>query len=181
MAIKNTKTWLGAVGLIALDQLIKLFINNQYLHVRAAIIPPYLYFEPMFNRHYSWINSMLQLDIGKWVHAALTALICAVSILFYLFLSKKQKTGGVVNTAFAFLLAGAFCSLIDKVLWDGSLDYILLDGFFTFDLKDIFINVFNGILIFLLIFKNKTITQFEEKGLLKDFIRFILRKPDIER
>jgi signal peptidase II len=176
MAIKNMKTWLGTAGLIALDQLIKLLINNQYLHVTAAIIPPYLYFEPMFNRHYSWINSMLRLDIGKWVHAALTALICALIILFYLYLIHKQKTNGVVNTAFAFLLAGAFCSLIDKVLWNGSLDYILLDGFFTFDLKDVFINIFNGILVFLLIFKNKTMKQFEEKGLFREFIRFVLRK-----
>lgn len=176
MVLNRLKIWFSISGLIALDQLIKLIINDQFLDAKAAIIKPFLYFEPMFNRHYSWINSMLRLAVSKWVHVSLTALICVLIILFFIFLSKKEKTNGVINTSFAFLLAGAVCSLIDKVLWDGSLDYILLDGCFTFDLKDVYINVFNGILIFLLIFRNKTIGIFEDKTLFRDFLRFVLRK-----
>ena len=75
---------------------------------------------------------------------------------------------------FAFLFSGAFCSLIDKIFWDGSLDYILVKGFFTFDLKDVYLNVFNGLLILSVLINNKILEQIDTKVLLKDFARNIL-------
>ncbi len=76
---------------------------------------------------------------------------------------------------YAFIFSGAMCSLIDKIFWNGSLDYILVNGFFMFDLKDVYINIFNGLLILSLFLKNKVLKQIDD-NIAKDFTRYILRK-----
>ncbi|MGH4119158.1 signal peptidase II [Clostridium sp.] len=81
----------------------------------------------------------------------------------------------MVNTMYAFIFSGAICSLFDKIFWNGSLDYILVNGFFTFDLKDVYINVFSGLIILLLLFKNKFLNQIDD-NIVKDFTKYILRK-----
>jgi len=78
---------------------------------------------------------------------------------------------------FAFIFSGAVCSLIDKLFWDGSLDYILIKGLFTFDLKDVYINIFIGLLTLSLIFNNKTIKQVSDEFVFKDFIKYFLKRP----
>jgi UDP-glucose 4-epimerase len=70
---------------------------------------------------------------------------------------------------FAFIFSGAVCSLIDKIFWDGSLDYISLTGLFTFDLKDLYIDTFIGIMVLSVLLKNKDLKQLENKNVLKDF------------
>lgn len=77
---------------------------------------------------------------------------------------------------FAFLFSGATCSLIDKLFWDGSLDYILVKGFFTFDLKDVYLNIFIGLLILALVLDSKALKQLDDKKILKGFVRYIVRK-----
>lgn len=176
MKIDNKKTWIGVFILIAVEQAIKIVINSNFFDKSFPILPPWLYFEPMFNRHYSWFNSMLQLDVSKWVHIVIVAFMSMLIYLFYQYLNKQLGTHKVTNVMFAFIFSGAICSLIDKIFWDGSLDYILVKGFFTFDLKDVYINVFNGLLILSLVSGNKTLKQIDEKDMLKGFTKYLLRK-----
>lgn len=150
-------TLLGAALLIIIEQGLKLIVNRN-LDAFFPIVPPVLYFKPMFNRDYSWINSMFQLGVGKWVHIALVIGMLVFILLAYDYALKKAG-GKYINVMFAFVIAGAVCSLIDKLFWGGSLDYILLSGFFTFDLKDVYINVFIGLFIAGLLFKNKALKQ----------------------
>jgi signal peptidase II len=96
-------------------------------------------------------------------------------LLFYIFLEKKIGSNKFIDIMFAFIFSGAMCSLIDKVFWNGSLDYIFLSGFFTFDLKDVYINVFIGLLILMIITKNETLKKFDDTNILKDFLRFMTR------
>ena len=49
---------------------------------------------------------------------------------------------------FAFIFAGALCSLIDKIFYGGSLDFIGISNLFIVDIKDIYINL--GILFFII-------------------------------
>lgn len=121
--------------LILIEQSIKVIIYYCFLHKSAPILPPVLYFEPVFNRDYSWINSMMQFGVGKGAHIALGTLMILIIYMFYRFLNHRMITSKIINVMFAFILAGAVCSLIDKVFWDGSLDYIMLNGFFTFALS----------------------------------------------
>ncbi len=169
-------TWVGVLLLIAIEQTIKIVIYLNFFDKRLPILPPLLYFEPMFNRHYSWFNSMLKLNAGKGLHIAVVAIMIILVIIFYRFLTKRIGSVKIINIMFAFLFSGAMCSLIDKVFWDGSLDYIMLKGFFTFDLKDLYIDVFIGLMILLLFTKNEQLKQIDEKTLLKDFFRYLLNK-----
>jgi signal peptidase II len=179
MRIRNTRyigTLLGVLILIGIEQGIKLIINSHFFNERIAIFPPFLYFEPMFNRRYSWLNSMLQIDATKWVHIAFVSVMILLIGLFYRYLNKKLGASLIVNVMFAFLFSGAMCSLVDKVFWNGSLDYILLKGFFTFDLKDVYINVFIGLLILSLLLKNKTIRKIEDEKLVGGFFGYVFGK-----
>lgn len=173
--IQNKMTYLAVIILVIIDQVIKIVINNNFFDKKFRILPPLLYFEPMFNRQYSWINSMLQLNIGKYVHISLVAIISILIYLFYQYLNKQFGTNKIINIMYAFIFSGAMCSLIDKIFWNGSLDYILVNGFFTFDLKDVYINIFNGLLILSLFLKNKVLKQIDD-NIAKDFTKYILRK-----
>lgn len=176
MIIENKKTWLGIFSLIAIEQFIKIIIYNNYLNERFDILPPILYFEPIFNRRYSWFNSMLQLGNGKWLHIVLVSIMTLILYLFYQYLKNSIGNSNFINIMFAFLFSGAICSLIDKVFWDGSLDYILVNGLFTFDLKDVYINIFTGLMILSLFLNNKTISQINEKATIREFKKFIIEK-----
>jgi signal peptidase II len=174
MKTGRNKTWLGVFLLIAIEQSIKIIINNDFLDKRFAILPPLLYFEPVFNRQYSWFNSMLHLENTKWIHVIVVFVMIALMYLFYRFLNKELGNSRIINIMFAFVWSGAVCSAIDKIFWNGSLDYVLLDHLFTFDLKDVYLNVFIGLVILSVLFKNKTLTQLEERDIFKDFAKFLL-------
>ncbi|MDV3429284.1 MAG: signal peptidase II [Bacillota bacterium] len=176
MRIENKKTWFGAIFLIALEQFIKIIINAYYLHERFAILPPFIYFEPMFNRRYSWFNSMLELGDGRWLHIITVSVLTLFICLFYQYVNKNLGSSRIINYMFVFIFSGAVCSLIDKLFWDGSLDYILINGLFTFDLKDVYINIFNGLLIIGLIFNNKAIKQISDEFKFNDFIKYVLKR-----
>lgn len=133
--------WVLVFFLTAVEQGIKIIINRYYLQVKVPLVPPWLYFAPLFNRDYSWLNSMLQLGVGKVVHVFIVLAALLIIYLFYRYTAKHYEVTFLVGSAFALFLAGALCSLLDKVFWDGSLDYILVQGFFTFDLKDAYLNV----------------------------------------
>jgi len=176
MKINNKITWISVFILIAIEQIIKVIINSNFLDKRFSILPPFLYFEPMFNRHYSWFNSMFKLGISKWAHIGIVIIMIILIYLFYQYLNKKLELTRTINVMFAFLFSGAICSLIDKVFWNGSLDYILVKGLFTFDLKDVYINVFIGLLILSLILGDKVLKQIDDDDLLKDFAKYIFKK-----
>ncbi len=175
MRIQNKKTNLAVLILVTIDQVIKIVINNNFFDKRFPILHPLLYFEPMFNRQYSWFNSMLQLGIGRYMHISLVATMSILIYLFYQYLNKQFGTNKIINIMYAFIFSGAMCSLIDKIFWNGSLDYILVNGFFTFDLKDVYINIFIGLLILSLHLKNKVLNQIDD-NIVKDFTKYILRK-----
>ena len=171
MKINNRITWLGVFFLISLEQIIKIVINNNYLDSNIPLLPPLLYFKPMFNRDYSWFNSMLQLGIGKWLHIALVAIMSILIYKFYEYLNIKIGSSKAINVMFTFVFSGAMCSLIDKIFWNGSLDYILVEGFFTFDLKDVYVNGFIALLVLMMILKSKIIKQIDDRNLFKDFFK----------
>lgn len=175
MKNQNKNMWLGVFILITIEQLIKIIINNNFLQKRVPILPPFLYFEPMFNRSYSWFNSMFQLGVSKWIHIFIVVIMSILIYLFYGYLNKVLGNNKIINILFAFIFSGAMCSLIDKVFWNGSLDYILVNGFFTFDLKDVYINIFIILLMLSIILDNKVLKQLDD-DIVKDFTKYILRK-----
>ena len=87
------------------------------------------------------------------------------------------------DMCFVFMFSGALCSLIDKVFYGGSLDFIGIGDLFVADIKDIYINL--GILFFIaLMFKSGVLTSEdtssfkEDMQSIKRFFNFI--KSDIQ-
>lgn len=174
----NKKQFIGFTTLlIFIEQWIKLIINKSYLSANYPILEPYLYFKPMFNRDYSWINSLFQLGMDKWLHIVLVTIIMVLIVLVYNYLTFKELNTKLVSTSFAFLLAGGICSFVDKVFWDGSLDYIYLRNYFTFDLKDLYIDIFIGLIIAMFVFDYKGFRKSDDDGFVKDFINYLRRTP----
>ncbi|MBZ9689309.1 signal peptidase II [Clostridium estertheticum] len=175
MKIQNKKMWLAVFILITLDQVIKIVINTNFLDKRFPILPGLLSFEPMFNRHYSWLNSMLELGVSKWIHISIVTIIIILMYLFYKYLNEQFETNKIINIMYAFIFSGSMCSLIDKIFWNGSLDYIYVNGFFIFDLKDVYINIFIGLLALSLFLKGKALKQFDDNNIVKDFTSYLLQ------
>lgn len=127
--MKKINSW-GIVGLlICLDQSIKLYINYYHRNNSFSIIGEIIQFKPVLNDAYSWINSMLNLGVNRAVHIIFVILMIGIIYITFKFIKTKYCKSQLIDIAYILVLSGAFCSLIDKVFWGGSLDYIYLKGF----------------------------------------------------
>ncbi len=158
--------------LIIIEQGIKIIVKNYY-GVRIPIIENILYFMPVLNDNYSYINSLFKLGWSKTFHIIMVILVLFFSYYVFKYLEAKNIKNSMINILKVFLFSGAICSLIDKIFWNGSLDYILLKGFFVFDLKDCYLTIFEVLVIMLVIKNWKEISKISGIELLKDYIGFI--------
>ncbi len=172
----SKKTWILIALLVAADQCVKLYINANFTGAFLPIAPPVLFFKPIFNTNYSWFASMLDLSASKWLHAAIVGFLLVIITLFYRYLNLRMGSRTAVNSLFAFLFSGALCSFLDKVLWNGSLDFIMLSSLFTFDAKDVYISVFIGLVLLFLVQKNKTLAEMGERRLPQQFMKELFSK-----
>lgn len=173
---KSKKGFIWISILIAIEQIIKVIINSKYLETEATIIPNMVYFSPLFNRDYSWINNLFELGIGKLFHIIMVIVILIVIYLFYNYSFNNGLNSKWFYISYILIMSGAICSLIDKVFWDGSLDYIYLKGLFTFDLKDAYISGFVAIIIIMTIFDKKFLKFIEENDFLKGMKEYYFPK-----
>lgn len=124
------------VLLVFIDQTTKLIVSAFFLNHNLPIIKGYISFSPIHNDKYSYLGALLNYNFGK----ALNSIIAVIAILLIYYVYKfaliKGRNSKLVNLSYVLLLSGTVCSLIDRIFWSGSLDYIWLHGFFTFDLKD---------------------------------------------
>lgn len=176
---KSKTTWLFVALLILFDQGIKLFISGHFvMEQNIPVLPPVLYFFPTLNTNYTWISSMMDIYLSKWIYIALVAVLLALILLFYRYLQNRLAKNNTVNILFAFIFSGALCSLVDKLFWNGSLDFIRLNPLFTFDTKDVYISVFIGLVLLFLVQNNKVLKEIGSKNVLKGFAEsFSKKKP----
>lgn len=160
------------LSLISIDQLIKLSLYQSLdilANTNITLIPNYLLIKPKFNTDYSWLNSLFSLGLGKLFHVVLTVVILLLVILIYNFIRSKRIHTIWLDVMFICVISGTGASLIDRTLWPGSLDYILLKGYFIFDLKDIYISVFEIILVFMVGLHFRAINDFKLSNF-KDYV-----------
>lgn len=173
LAIKSSAVIIWTTLLIALDQGIKVIINASHLDAHIPILPPVVYFQPVFNRDYSWVNSLFKLGLGKGLHIAVVLVLLFVMYLVYRYIAYEGHNTQLVVLSFAFIFAGGLCSLIDKVFWNGSLDYILLNNWFTFDLKDVYINVFVGVVVAMMVFNYRGFREMDDTKAIRGLWAFV--------
>lgn len=138
MRSKQAKRVMLVCVMIFIDILIKIIIDNFFMN-KKVLITDWIGFSPFLNaKQLSIFNHELGLDLElKYLN-----IINVVGILVLLLLRNKLKKEKEWNTGLdigtLMMLAGAYCSLIDKIFWRGSLDYILIFSQIV-DLKDIYL------------------------------------------
>lgn len=151
---------------VIVDQMVKLWISSQG-DFNISIISDFVYIHPILNTKYSWINSLFDLGIGRGVHIIISLAVIIILLSYCDFLDYTESIGYIDIILFTLLLSGAVCSLLDKVLWNGSLDFIQVRGVFTFDIKDIYLNI--GILSILA----KSINKNKMNNPLRNYISYL--------
>lgn len=135
------KCALISVILMVIDQLIKIFGSNNFMDQTIPIIDNYLYIEPCLNPNIMFYNVKYGWDIGIEIAIlipALVIIIMGVIGIKYAGIYRGQK---LVVVGYIILFGGALASLMDCVFWGTSLDYIYIKNWYTFDLKDMYIEV----------------------------------------
>lgn len=132
--------FLGIIGLVLMDQGIKLIIANNFMDTSFYIMEPILGFRPVFNANYSFINSALRLNIGVLAHF-IYLIICQLLIVFlYGYYRNIQRSTKLLDVSYIFGQAALICVFSGFFFWEkGVLDFIFLYPL-TIDFKDIYLN-----------------------------------------
>lgn len=129
--------------LMILDQGVKFIIHKFFFETRFDIIPEFLSFHPIINTKGSWLNVRFGANIGFPLLIAINIIAVILFIEFYRyhFTFKKSSKSFWTDLCFVSILSGCLCSLIDKIFYGGSLDFIGISNLFIADFKDIYINI----------------------------------------
>ena len=126
--------------LIALDQIIKIVIYRYFMDVEMNLLGDIVYFSPIFNEDISWTSAKTGFKFSLEVHIVFSIMAVIAMIILGKKYRHEYEDMKYVVWAYWIALAGAMCSVIDRVFWGTSLDYIGLKGCFVFDLKDVLID-----------------------------------------
>lgn len=159
------------LSFLFIDQGFKIVIKFFYFNVRKTLIPGVLYFSPIINTDGSWLNARFGTSVSFPLLIIVNVLALILFIEVYRYYHFKGNKDFWSDMCFIFVLCGALCSLIDKVFYGGSLDFIGISNLFIADIKDIYINL--GILFFILTLFNNGYLSSEEDTSLKDDINNI--------
>lgn len=157
--------------LTAIDQLVKYIISRSFFQTDFGIIPGILTFRPVHNTEMSWFGSLgLQIFANYYVTVIFNLLIFIIAIVLYRYIYVKMGAcGKLTQIIFIFLFAALICSTIDRIFRKGSIDYIRLEGFFTFDIKDCYMTAFEILFIGSYFKYQKEWKNFSIKKLIKEF------------
>lgn len=154
--------------LMIIDQGSKLLIKIFFFNDFVEIIPNFLFFDPIINTYGSWLNARFEVGIGFTTLITFNAVALILFIEIYRYYSSKDNKFFWSDMAFLFIMAGGLGSLIDKLFYGGSLDFIGISNLFIADIKDIYINL--GILFFImLIYVNGYFSDDDSSTLKDDF------------
>lgn len=140
MADYFKKKDIAIIGLlISIEQFIKIIVNTFFFENQIMFLDGMFGFKPYLNTtQLSFFNNELGMNVGLSVLIFLNIILLPIIPLSIYLLFKKEKVHKVIYLAHDFVFAAMICSLIDKVFWGGSLDYIYLFNRWIVDLKDIY-------------------------------------------
>lgn len=166
--LKQYGLWIAA--LIAIDQLVKLLIHTFCFDESFTILEELLRFRPIVNTNLSWGGNFFAVLRSPILINIINILAILLILAGYSYYRSRVATAGRwVNLVYITGLAGCLCSLIDKLFWGGSLDFVQIPGFFTFDLKDCYLTAAEIIFVVLCIKHQKEIRA-------RDFLRYCFKR-----
>lgn len=137
-SIQKRKNSMFVVGLVLLDVVVKLIINLSSMG-KKIINNKYLGFYPKLNtEQLSVFNNEWGMDISLSLLILLNLFVLIVFVLIEKWMKQKFQEEKFIEYTVNCLYAGIICSLIDKIFWGGSLDYIVIFERIV-DLKDIYL------------------------------------------
>ncbi|EGT3617600.1 signal peptidase II [Clostridium perfringens] len=134
--------------LMILDQGVKFIIYKWFFNTHFDIIDNFLSFQPIINTDGSWLNVRFGAGISFGFLIVLNLIALFIFFECYRYYVHNGHKDFNSDMCIVFIMAGALCSLIDKVFYGGSLDFIGISNLFIADFKDIYINL--AILFFVL-------------------------------
>jgi len=180
--VRKGINWIFLGIAVAIDQGIKAYLFSlEWESISISIIEPVFYIEPTHNTLGSYLWVLLGLKEGS--HLLNIILFSIIGVLFievWRFYVNRQRNSFWINGFIHLFLAGLAANLIDNAFWGGSLDYITIKPFYTFDLKDLYITLCELFLVTELI-DNRLMKRFlkmpgdESKKLNREFINFLKR------
>ncbi len=178
--VKKGINWIFLLGALAVDQGIKAYLFSlEWETLSITLIEPVFYIQPTQNTLGSYLWVLLGLE--KSSHLLNIILFSLVGIIFiegWRFYVKRKRNSFWVNGFIHLFLAGLLANLVDNAFWGGSLDYITIRPFYTFDLKDLYITLCE-LFILTELLDNKLLKHLfkmpkeESRQLNRDFINFI--------
>ena len=162
------------------DQSIKTYLFSlEWESISIPLIEPVFYIEPTQNTLGSYLWVLLRLKQGS--HLLNIILFSLVGVVFFevwRFYVHRKRNSFWINGFIHLFLAGLLANLIDNAFWGGSLDYITIKPFYTFDLKDLYITLCELFLLTELVDNRllKRLIQMpreESRKLNRDFIQFV--------
>jgi signal peptidase II len=141
--IRKGINWIFLVIAVGIDQGIKAYLFSlEWEHISIPLIPPVFYIQPTHNTLGSYLWVLLGLKQGSHLlNIILFSLIGVVFVEIWRFYVKRKRNSFWINGFIHLFLAGLAANLIDNAVWGGSLDYITIRPFYTFDLKDLYITL----------------------------------------
>lgn len=169
--IRSGINWIFLLVAVGIDQAIKAYLFSlDWASISLPLIEPVFYIEPTHNTLGSYLWVLLGLKEGSHLlNIVLFSLIGVLFIEIWRFYVAKKRNSFWINGFIHLFLAGLAANLIDNAFWGGSLDYITIKPFYTFDLKDLFITLCELFLI----------TELVDNRLLKRFLN--MPKDDSKR
>jgi len=178
--VKKGINWIFLLVAIGIDQAIKIYLFSiDWENLSKPIIEPVFYLEPTQNTLGSYLWVLLNFKNGS--HLLNIILFLSIGFLFvevWRFYTRRKRNSFWINGFIHLFLAGLFANVIDNAYWGGSLDYITIRPFYTFDLKDMYITLCELFLITEFI-DNKILLRLfrmpkdESQALNKEFISFV--------
>jgi len=180
--VRKGINWIFLVIAVAVDQGIKAYLFSlDWESVSVPLIEPVFYIEPTQNTLGSYLWVLLGFKKGS--HLVNIILFSVIGILFieiWRFYVSRKRNSFWINGFIHLFLAGLAANLIDNAFWGGSLDYVTIKPFYTFDLKDLYITLCE--LFFLtelvdnrLLKRLLNMPREESRQLNRDFLEFVKR------
>ena len=178
--VRKGINWIFLAIAVGIDQGIKTWLFSlDWESISIPLIKPVFYIEPSQNTLGSYLWVLLGLkESSHLLNIILFSLIGILFIEIWRFYVSRKRNSFWINGFIHLFLAGLAANLIDNAFWGGSLDYITIKPFYTFDLKDLYITLCELFLITELI-DNRLLKRFlkmpkeDSKRINKDFLGFI--------
>lgn len=131
--------------MVIIDQGVKGVIYLLYMGKKATFLNNKIGFTPYINRsQLSIFNHEFNMSLGIFTLIMVNIFGIFILCFTYKIVKKREYTNKYYEITFLLIASGALSSLIDKIIYKGSIDFILFFGHIH-DLKDIYLYI--GIIV----------------------------------